>query len=365
MTTGSPPINSQTQVPSLNLTLDPTVSTVNTIANERLSPPLSPTSAQLRNNEQAKDQLLQKVIDACRLIDSNPEQARTLFVELIKDMPKTATLLFLADCKLGLAYTYPADSEDRTQAAILAKTDLDRVYENRSAWDSLNAEEKVNRYKYLRVCLKDFEILVQDDMSSLENSVELQIEECSRHIPLLSDFYDKLNEDAHLQENEAKREVFNQALEMIEGHEEPDYLLARAFGTTSLALTCKPGDENPFSLTALAQAIIAYQKKEALFTSDQAKLTTLNLFDKLFHNLIQLFSDSETLVAINRMFEECREELALLEGSVPKDKNSPRKVSKEPVDSWKTARLIIAFGFAAIVIASAFVLGRRYVSLSK
>lgn len=348
-----------TQVPFLNLTQDPTASNVNTIANERISPPLSPTSASLKSKEPVNDQLLlQKYIQACELTD--PVQAKVLFLELVRDMPKTeAHLLFLTDCKLKLAYTYPEETE-RTQAALDAKADLDRVYENRSAWNSLNKEEKINRYKHLRICLKTFENLVQNDMSSLENSVELQIKECNLHIPLITDFYDKLIEGDRLQEDQA-REVYIQALKMIEGYEQPDYLLARASGTTCLALTYKPDDDNPYSQPALDQTVLAYQHKDALCTSDQATFAILKTFQKLFHNLIQLFSDSDVLVAINKMEEECSQKLAHCQDSVPKDENGT-KVTKEPVDHWKTARLVFAFGFAAFFIAGAFVLGRRYIT---
>lgn len=372
MATKSPRgISTQEPVPSFTLTQNPNVSTVDAIVRERLSPPLSPTSAQLKSKEQVNDQQLQqKHKEACQLIDNDPEQARVLFKELITDVPKTeAYWLFLADCKLRFAYACPEDSQERKDTTLIAKENLDKAYKNRGAWDSLGEEEKINRYLYLRGCLRDFKILVQNDVSSLDNSVELQIEECNLHIPLLNDFYDKLNEATLLQGNEAKREVYHQALEMIEGHEEPKYLLARAFGTTSLALTYRSDDENPYSRAALDLAAKAYQKKDALFTDDQTKLRTLNLFNKLFHHLIQLFSDSDTLVAINKMLEECNQELARCQDSVPKNGDGPEpspsvspRVSKESVDHWKTARLMIAFTFAVVVIAGAFVLGRRYIT---
>jgi hypothetical protein len=367
MTTGPSKIDSAPKVPSLNLTQDPTASTVETIARKQLSPPPSPTSAKLRSKEQAKDQQLQqKYNEACELIDSQPEQARALFFELIEGTPIAEDrLIFLASCKIGYAYTWPEDSQERNDAALIAKATLDQVYGNRSAWDSLGEEAKIiHQYKYLRSCLKNFENLVRNEVISLEDNVKLQIEECTRHIPLITDFYDKLIEGDRLEEDEAKREVYHQALKMIEGFEEPGYLLARAFGVTNLALTYRFDDNNLFSIGAITQTVLAYQQREALFTSDQAKLTTLNQFSKLFHHLIQLFSDgSEQLVAINKMLEECIQELARCKSSIPKDgpKVSPR-VSKEPVDPWKTVKLVIAFGFAAVVIAGAFVLGRRYIT---
>jgi len=55
-----------------------------------------------------------------------------------------------------------------------------------------------------------------------------------------------------------------------------------------------------------------------------------------------------------------------LENKAPFPTDSPRKVipkvTKKPVDSWKTARLFIAFGFAAAFFTGAFVLGRRYIT---
>ena len=117
----------------------------------------------------------------------------------------------------------------------------------KEAFGTLGEEAKIiHQYKYLRSCLKNFENLVRNEVISLEDNVKLQIEECTRHIPLITDFYDKLIEGDRLEEDEAKREVYHQALKMIEGFEEPGYLLARAFGVTNLALTYRFDDNKLF-----------------------------------------------------------------------------------------------------------------------
>jgi len=175
--------------------------------------------------------------------------------------------------------------------------------------------------------------------------------------PLLSNFYDKIKQ-GDLLEGDLARDLFNEALKMIEGRSEPKYLLPRALGTMHLASTFAQGSQrNDYSLKALDQTFKAYDQKEALFfVNDQAKLKALHHFSRLFTNLIPLFpSDSPILPEIQKKLSECQLELA----------RRP-KITKEPVDPWKVAKLFLAFGFAAAVIAGAFVLGRRYITqLSK
>ncbi len=184
----------------------------------------------------------------------------------------------------------------------------------------------------------------------------------------LIDFYDKIKEGAqdHLTAEQAG-EIFTQALRMIEEHEGSSYLLARAFGTTNLATTSDHSDANPFSSQALELTLKAYLRKEEFFTNEKAKLTTLTLFSQLFDKLSCLFSTSSSSQAtIQEKLIECQEELDRLQDLIPEIREtpptSPRKVTQEPVDHWKTARLIFAFGFAAAIIAGAFVLGRRYIT---
>src|SRR5579862_1313779 len=125
--TGSP---FQIRIPDAN------ASTVDTIAKKRLSPPPSPTSTRLKSAKQVGNiRLEEEYQEASRLIESHPEEARILFAKLINDLPKTAYYsLFLADCKLGLALTYPKDSEERIQIAHDAKQDLDEVFERKKLY---------------------------------------------------------------------------------------------------------------------------------------------------------------------------------------------------------------------------------------
>jgi hypothetical protein len=361
MTSLSPLNGSPTGSPRSSHVSNQNVSNVDNVAKERLSLPPSSTTAPLISAEQTGDPFLEKYQEACRFFNHNKEDARPSFLELIEALQKTETdLLFLADCQLQLVLTYPEGHCDRNQSIIDAKQTLGRVYKTRNTWDSLNEEKKINRYKHLRRCLVQLACITPGVMTP--NNIASQIEECTRHIPLLTDFYDKMDEGVQ----NRSAEIFIQALEMIAEHKEPNYLLARAYGTLQHALICNvKEDRTRLALEAQAQTFAAYEAKDVLLVNDIAKLKTLNLFCKLFAKLSQLFpADFD----ISEKLSECQKEALLLDSALEDTEvsptNSPR-VTKEPVNSWKTARLIIAFGFAAIVIAGAFVLGRRYVSLSK
>jgi hypothetical protein len=349
---------------------DAKASAVNATAINRLSPPPSPTKARLSSAEPARDPLFENYQKARRLIESNKEEARALFLTLIKELPRIdCNLLFLADCKLGVALTYPQDDHQRTQAILNAKKDIDLAYARRNLYFDIKTEKNISLfYKILSTSLQELKLLVPIEMEDLHADIALKIEECSHHISLLTDFYDKISQgfQSHLTVDQV-REIYTQALQMITEHEEPDYLLARAVGIIHLALTFDPGDDNPFLLKAHSQTLAAYERKEELFTDDEAKLTALNLFRKLFNYLSHLFPDDSDM---QEKLSECEREIDLLtspnpEILEPSPTNSPRvtpRMTKEPVDYLKAARLIFAFGFATVVIVGAFVFGRRCIT---
>jgi hypothetical protein len=233
--------------------------------------------------------------------------------------------------------TYPEGSDERNQAALDAKKDANEV-------------------------------------PSFNNQVESQTEDRTRHFPLINEFYDKMKEGVPLEADQT-REIYTQALQLIEGREELDFLLARAFGTVSLASTYDPGaNRAAYSEIARDITFAVYERKEELFTNEKSKLSALNIFTQLFKKLIQLFPAGSFLrIAIKKKLAECEIELAILKGPAlenkePSPANSPRvapKVTKQPFGYLKAARLVLAFTFAAAFITGAFVLGRRYIYLSK
>lgn len=350
---------------------DAKASNVDKTAKKRFCLPPSTPSASLILAEQERESLLKNYLEAQRLTERNPEEARDLALTLINKLRRTnSNFLVLAACKLDLALTYPQDDDRRTQAILDAKKDIDQAYEERNLYFYFKTEEKIILYyKNLRTSLQKLKLLVPIEMKNLHADIAFKLEKCSSQIPLLTDFYDKISQGVLL-EAEPARELYLQALLMITDHEEPEYLLAQAFGITNLALTYDAGNDNPWFLKAHSRTLKAYERKQELFTTDQAKLTALNHFKKIFKSLSQLFlADSTFQIQIKEKLAECRKEIArtgqALEDKVPSPTNSPRvtpKVTKEPVDSWKAARLFIAFGFATVVIVGAFVLGRRYIT---
>jgi hypothetical protein len=136
------PESSTNGSPSAIFTSNTSASAVDTTARRRLSQSPSPIAARLSSDEPAMDPLLlEKYKKAQRLLDSNPEAARDFFLDLISDLSKAeANLLFLADCKIGLALTYPKGTNDRIQIGLDAKKDLSQVYKKQSALETLEEE---------------------------------------------------------------------------------------------------------------------------------------------------------------------------------------------------------------------------------
>jgi hypothetical protein len=155
-------------------------------------------------------------------------------------------------------------------------------------------------------------LLAPNGMTSLDS----QIEECTHPIPLLCEFYAKINKgikSLRAKQKDQAREFFTQALQMIEKQEERHFLLARAFGTVKLASTFGRSDKNPFSSNALIQTFAVYLQKEELYVNDKSKLKALNLLSKSFNCLRKLFPVSSVFQPnIKKNLAECQMEINLL-----------------------------------------------------
>jgi len=253
---------------------------VDTAAKLRI-PKEPPTPAPLSSAEPQKNPLQEKFREARRFYNDNKlENARVLFDEIIRDLPSTvANLLLLADCRIFLTHIYLEGSDERFQSAIEAKKTVDLTYENRSSWDDLDIDQKTAQYQLLRMLLEQLYFLIPDTLASFKADIPSKIKECNRHIPLINDFHHGilLGIEFHNAKNiDLARKSFIKALEMIEGRYEPDYLLARAFGITNLALTYPSGDDRRYQWAREATGLTfeAYKQKEARFTNEKSKLTT-------------------------------------------------------------------------------------------
>jgi hypothetical protein len=144
----------------------------------------------------------------------------------------------------------------------------------------------------------------------------LIIEEDTRPVQLLSNFYNKINEgikSLSVKQPEQARRIFTQALQTIENQEECQYRFARAFGTVNLASTFRRRDNNPFASNALIQTFAVYLQKEELYVDDRSKWKVLNLFRNSFSCLSKLFTVSSVFQPnIKKNLAECQIEIARL-----------------------------------------------------
>ena len=348
----------------------PTPSAVNAAVKGRFSPATSPTTAHLSRAEPAKDPLQEKYEEAFVLfLENKLEVARALFAEIIITLPSIEpNWIFLAKCKLYYGCTYLEGSDERKESAMEAKKDLDLIYSERSSWDDLPIDQKAARYKEMKFLLEKCQPLITGAEESIKADIASKIKECNLHIPLLSNFYDKLDQGTQpfaAKRHDDARQLFTEALAMINGLTEPDYLLARALGTMNLAWTYPPGEDfNLSSSTAVFSASVAYEQREKLFTNEKTKATALSLFCKLWNGLSQLVPTTHPDHSkIKKNLEDCQRQLASLQqtGKPDSRKTSPgSKVTPPPVnDSWKPVRIFVAFSIAAAIIVGAAVLGRR------
>jgi hypothetical protein len=293
--TGSP---FQIRIPDAN------ASDVNDVAQKNFTLPLSPISARLSNAESEKNLLLKLYLHAHELLETDPIAARASFSNLIREIPKdSANLFFLTNCKIGLAFTYPKDSEKRKKTAHDARPDLYPFFMDR------NPLNDVDQHKVHGICGEE---LFRAEMSSLDYNIESQTEDRTCHIRHLNCFYNQMNKSIVVSVDK-EREMITHALRMLVGRNKIDHLLARAFGITSLASTYDPGvDRICLSLIARIQTFTAYERKEELFTNDKSKVAALNLFSQIFEELIRLFpADSYFCKEIEKRLAECEKELAL------------------------------------------------------
>ncbi len=165
--------------------------------------------------------------------------------------------------------------------------------------------------------LEQLHFLIPDTLESFKADIPSKIKECNRHIPLISDFYDKMSQG--IQSFRAKNydqasEFYTQALGIMEGHSKPDYLLARAYGIMHLAMTYPPGgDHHRLALEAQVLTFEVYDRKNELFKDEKSKLTALNLFCQVFEGLSQIIPDvADIQTQIKEKLEECLKERELL-----------------------------------------------------
>jgi len=171
--------------------------------------------------------------------------------------------------------------------------------------------------------------LIPEAEASFKTDIESKIEECNLHISPLSNFYDKLAQGIRFFKDDKRdqaRKLFTEALAMIEGRSEPDYLLAQALGAMNLAFTFPSGEAfKQSSSAAVLRAFLAYEQREELLTNEKTKAVDLMLFCELWNKLRQLIPEDQPLhPQIMKKLEECEKQLvSLQQAEKPDSKKTP------------------------------------------
>jgi hypothetical protein len=248
---------------------------------------------------------------------------------------------------------------------VKAKDLLDTAFEEALKGDAI---DMITNFQKMRNLYEELTPLVPLDQTVFHGDVKAKLEECSRRIPVLSNFYKKLIYALKLLSQgqpDRARDLLGTVMPTIEGNDKAEFILARAHAR--LFSSKLPGDSSKKHLEeAQDLAFAAYERREELYTNEDAKITALKLFKTVFEELRRLIpTDDAVHLLIKVKLEKCRKELDLQPTEEPDSGKTPpdRKVTPDPVaDYWKPARLFIAFSFAAAVIVGTAVLGRRLIT---
>jgi tetratricopeptide (TPR) repeat protein len=104
----------------------------------------------------------------------NLEEARTAFEATLEqdDLDEVLT----AECYLGMALTFPVNSDERSDYIKEAEVEIDTFYETRSDWS--RDEEKV----FYRNCLTIYQKLVVVSKIEAKEGLTLKIENCEKRL---------------------------------------------------------------------------------------------------------------------------------------------------------------------------------------
>jgi hypothetical protein len=324
--------------------------------------------------------LVEKYNEAEELLPQNRAQANLMYLEILEALPEDLSgpaLTFRAACKLGVAIS-STGSDAAARWAKYAQEDLDKVYDNINSWENFLPPAKIGVYQELKSGFVKFKLLIPETNVRLHQELQAKIDVCIKNIPLLDDFYVRLNTaDQCVQQGglEQARELYTDALKNIEKENAPEYLLAKGYGYLHFARSYAIGTEERKEKAGLASKNISYFDVAAceLYRDDEAKKKiTYQTLLPLLAGLMELFPETDTAYpVILKRFNRCQAVLAELQAEKsPKAgedtatlRESPKIVSKEPAgEPWKAARLFVAFTFAFLVIGTTVALGKRYFS---
>ncbi|HEX4840048.1 MAG TPA: hypothetical protein VFU89_06365 [Rhabdochlamydiaceae bacterium] len=283
-------------------------------------------------------------------------KARSLLLKFLKSFePADENPIRSAQCHIAMAHTYPGKANDSEKHVLQAKNLLNIAL---AKILQLSKEEKIKSCLGIRSIyreLANLEKLVTSDELTVCDDVNDKIEECSKHIPALWDFYDQLVPILDIPEEsnpEKVKRILDDALQILGQEGTSDFVLAKAVyhGLFAKAFPkgCLERTENSelaltFALKAHSQINLFIHKHGNLFVYERFRELFLMLQSLLPQNakISELYNKLQTLAPENRVRKNHR-------------------VSKGPVgDPLKVLRLFVILAFAFVVIGSV-VLNRRY-----
>jgi hypothetical protein len=328
-----------------------------------------------------------------RIDEGKNDEARAILEEIDRYLK---TKIHLKNCLapalyyLGLAYTYPVGSKERTENAANAYQALKLVCQNNEAWKTFDEVKKSKAYCDLRTCYERLKPLVPENEIDALSEIDQKIAECNPHILPLEAFNAKVYEADRCvrQKNHEKAgRLYTAALKLIEGESGRNFMIPKVLCILKLANICEAPDMKlGLSTTAKATLFEIYKTIEAFFNADLTNKT--DVYKQLhfcFLELAKLFPETETLtqLEIRYRIEECQKEFTP-EPPTPLPKTHRASSTTHPTagssetagpgktqrkytqgssgnGSWGMGRIFAALVFAAVAVAAGFAFYRRHI----
>jgi hypothetical protein len=259
------------------------------------------------------------------------EEARTTFEATLEQVDLDEVLT--AECYLGIALTFPVDSDERSSYIEAAEVEIDSLYEARSDWS--RDEEKV----FYRNCLTLYQKLLAISKIEAKEGLTLKIENCEKR--LFKTPQEKSSEADALyknKQNDEARVLYREALRDLENEEGClEWMIAHC--TLGIALTL------PEDLKWRSKAIEEVNKCYETFQRDfEQQIVFYQLLCSFYYDLLSLIPDFETRKEINWRFIECQSKiLSLDQRPSPSNSNkSHKKVALNPGNTETIGTIIFA-----------------------
>jgi hypothetical protein len=247
--------------------------------------------------------------------DANDKgSARLLFEEILGQL-KTAKVgihsVFQAACTLGYAFTYAANSPERTTLRLQAKGELDRIYINSASWDNLIDSEKMTTYSSL---FRNYDLLlflIPPADTATREDIRQKNEECrKRAMGLSHSVLVQANQLLHQRQNLPAIVLFKLVLENLAGDLKGIYSIDPAFCLLGIAFATPLSDaaRKRWISTAKDKIYNLYANRSLWNTlGETEKARTYQALSLCFKQLAYLIPAAESQIQeeIRLALEEC------------------------------------------------------------